>query len=92
MPSTRHIAILKTSINLASGIDATKLAHVNGLCWLMAYVGLAYVNGHICTWALYILTISVLSDLSLLVQESQENIYHFYHLSKSEFCSKIKIT
>ena len=30
--------------------------------------------------------------LSLLVQESQENIYHFYHLSKSEFCSKIKIT
>ena len=27
--------------------------------------------------------------LSLLVQESQENIYH---LSKSEFCSKIKIT
>ena len=27
--------------------------------------------------------------LSLLVQESQENIYHFYHLSKSESsCSK----
>ena len=27
--------------------------------------------------------------LSLLVQESQENIYHFYYLSRSEFCSNI---
>ena len=55
MSSTRHIiAALKTLINLASGIDATKVG---------SYPEWGYQFIHVqCTWALYILTISVLSD------------------------------
>ena len=49
MPSTSYIETLKTSINLASDIDATKLAHSQN-------------EATSYTWALYILTISVLSD------------------------------
>ena len=31
-------------------------------------------------------------DVTIIVAISQENISHFYHLSISEFCSKMKIT
>ena len=52
--------------------------HVHGLCIYSQY---QYYQIGFAAFA-----------LSLLVQESQKNISHFYNLSKSEFCSKIKIT
>ena len=71
------MATLKTSINLA----ATKLAHSQN-------EGTVYVNGHIHAHGLCIYSqyqyYQVGFAASLLVQGSQENIYHFYHLSKSE--------
>ena len=49
-----------------------------------------HVHGPLCIYSQY-QYYQIGFALSLLVQESQEKIYHFT-CSKSEFCSKIKIT
>ena len=51
MLSTRHIATLKTLINLASGIDATKLTHYQNEATSLCLMGI-HVHG-LCIYSQY---------------------------------------